>query len=172
MRDETEGGAVGLAGGGFLGGLGDSSVALYSGLCRSPFRFLSCPCLHPLFRPLDTGSGLAFSQEPSHPAPQAPVKYLLLGILVTLPPFPLAFWSRERRPRSSQTKCPRKGPLVMPSVTAGSSSGAGGGVDATGGSREGCKEKGQGLGRAENSGRVGRQALGRAPSGQAGLSCG
>lgn len=74
------------------------------------------------------GSGLAFSQEPSHRAPQALVKYLLLRILVTLAPFPLAFCSRERRPRSSQTKCPRKGPLVMPSVAAGSSSGAGGGL--------------------------------------------
>ena len=118
------------------------------------------------------GSGLAFSQEPSHPAPQALVKYLLLGILVSLAPFPLAFCSRERRPRSSQTKRPRKGPLVTPSVTAGSSSGAGGGADATGGTREGCKEEGQGLGIAVNSGRVRRQALGRAPLGQAGLSCG
>lgn len=118
------------------------------------------------------GSGLAFSQEPSHPVPQALVKYLFLGILVSLAPFPLAFCSRERRPRSSQTKCPREGPLVMLSVTAGSSSGAGRGADATGGSRERYKGEGQGLGRAENSGRVGRQALGRAPSGQAGLSCG
>lgn len=60
----------------------------------------------------------------------------------------------------------------MPSVAAGSSSGTCGGADATGGSREGCKEEGQGLGRAENSGLVVRQALGRVRSGQAGLSCG
>lgn len=60
-------------------------------------------------------SGLAFPQELGHPAPH-PRQRLLLGILIASP-FSLASCSGERGPRSSQIKCPRKGPLVMPSIT-------------------------------------------------------
>lgn len=56
-----------------------------SGLCGSPFQISETSVPSPPFQSLDTvAQALAFSQEPSHRAPQALVKYLLLRILATL----------------------------------------------------------------------------------------
>lgn len=100
LGDETEKGEVGLAGRGFTGWAGASSLALHSVLCSPPSDLWVLCASTPFCCPSILCLGPSLVPGTPLPDPQPSAEHLLLGIPVAPPPFPPALVAGREDPEA------------------------------------------------------------------------